>query len=191
MRPFCLVDSLQSYLVSEQRNLMLAGRSSKSKRRSGMVARRKSPHNCSPDADQCQSGDHQMSLKIMETNHDLKRSRQESESSIMGKRRLHRDRRFHATVRRSGCRVPRRNAAAARVGPGLRRRHHSTPASSSGRRCNGSRYSQEPCEAGNKRAAEAGLNRLKFHEGDACNLEGVDDDSFDIDSLRVRRDVCT
>ena len=39
-------------------------------------------------------------------------------------------------------------------------------------------------EAGNKRAAKAGLNRLKFHEGDACNLEGVDDDSFDL-SLSV------
>jgi len=35
-------------------------------------------------------------------------------------------------------------------------------------------------EAGNKRAAEAGLNRLKFQEGDACNLEGVGDDSFDL-----------
>src|SRR5213075_848931 len=35
-------------------------------------------------------------------------------------------------------------------------------------------------EAGNKRAAQAGLNRLKFHEGDACNLEGVNDDSFDL-----------
>ena len=35
-------------------------------------------------------------------------------------------------------------------------------------------------EAGNKRAAEAGLHRLKFHEGDACNLEGVDDDSFEL-----------
>ena len=35
-------------------------------------------------------------------------------------------------------------------------------------------------EAGNKRAAEAGLNRLKFHEGDACNLEGVGDNSFDL-----------
>jgi len=34
-------------------------------------------------------------------------------------------------------------------------------------------------EAGNKRAAEAGLNRLKFYEGDACNLDGLDDDSFD------------
>jgi ubiquinone/menaquinone biosynthesis C-methylase UbiE len=39
-------------------------------------------------------------------------------------------------------------------------------------------------EAGNKRAVKAGLNRLKFHEGDACNLEGVDDDSFDL-SLSV------
>jgi ubiquinone/menaquinone biosynthesis C-methylase UbiE len=35
-------------------------------------------------------------------------------------------------------------------------------------------------EAGNKRAKEAGLHRLKFHEGDACNLEGVDDDSFEL-----------
>src|SRR4030095_10057031 len=28
-------------------------------------------------------------------------------------------------------------------------------------------------EAGNKRAAEAGLKQLKFQEGDACHLEGV------------------
>ena len=35
-------------------------------------------------------------------------------------------------------------------------------------------------EAGKKRAAEARLNRLKFQEGDACNLQGVDDDSFDL-----------
>src|SRR5262249_40327720 len=35
-------------------------------------------------------------------------------------------------------------------------------------------------QAGNKRAAEAGLNHLKFHEGDACNLEGVDDNSFEL-----------
>jgi ubiquinone/menaquinone biosynthesis C-methylase UbiE len=34
-------------------------------------------------------------------------------------------------------------------------------------------------EAGNRRAAEAGLTRLKFQEGDACNLEGVPDHSFD------------
>jgi ubiquinone/menaquinone biosynthesis C-methylase UbiE len=35
-------------------------------------------------------------------------------------------------------------------------------------------------EAGNKRAKEAGLSRLKFQEGDACHLEGVADKSFDL-----------
>src|SRR5689334_8616180 len=35
-------------------------------------------------------------------------------------------------------------------------------------------------EAGNKRAAEAGLTKLKFQEGDACNLEGVTGHSFDM-----------
>src|SRR6476660_6886209 len=29
--------------------------------------------------------------------------------------------------------------------------------------------------AGNRRAAEAGLDRLKFQQGDACDLRGVDD----------------
>src|SRR5437879_1944366 len=35
-------------------------------------------------------------------------------------------------------------------------------------------------DAGNKRAAEAGLERLTFREGDACNLQGVGDRSFDL-----------
>jgi len=35
-------------------------------------------------------------------------------------------------------------------------------------------------EAGNRRAAEAGLSRLKFQEGDACNLEEVSDHTFDL-----------
>jgi SAM-dependent methyltransferase len=35
-------------------------------------------------------------------------------------------------------------------------------------------------EAGNRRAAQAGLDRLKFQQGDACNLEGVADHSFDL-----------
>ena len=39
-------------------------------------------------------------------------------------------------------------------------------------------------DAGNKRAAQAGLNRLKFQEGDACNLQGVSDHTFDL-SLSV------
>jgi ubiquinone/menaquinone biosynthesis C-methylase UbiE len=35
-------------------------------------------------------------------------------------------------------------------------------------------------EAGKRRAAEAGLTRLKFREGDACSLEGIADGSFDL-----------
>ncbi len=34
--------------------------------------------------------------------------------------------------------------------------------------------------AGNKRAAEAGLDRLRFQEGDARNLEAVEDGTFDL-----------
>jgi ubiquinone/menaquinone biosynthesis C-methylase UbiE len=39
-------------------------------------------------------------------------------------------------------------------------------------------------EAGNKRAAKAGLGNLRFLEGDACDLQGVADRSFDL-SLSV------
>jgi len=35
-------------------------------------------------------------------------------------------------------------------------------------------------DAGNQRAAAAGLTRLTFQEGDACNLQGVGDHSFDL-----------
>jgi ubiquinone/menaquinone biosynthesis C-methylase UbiE len=35
-------------------------------------------------------------------------------------------------------------------------------------------------KAGNKRAAEQGLRRLRFQEGDACNLQGIDNDAFDL-----------
>jgi SAM-dependent methyltransferase len=35
-------------------------------------------------------------------------------------------------------------------------------------------------KAGNKRAAEQGLRRLRFQEGDACNLQGIEDDAFDL-----------
>jgi len=34
--------------------------------------------------------------------------------------------------------------------------------------------------AGGKRAESAGLNRVKFQEGDACNLEGIPGGSFDL-----------
>ena len=35
-------------------------------------------------------------------------------------------------------------------------------------------------DAGNKRASDMGLTRLTFQEGDACNLQGVSDHSFDL-----------
>jgi ubiquinone/menaquinone biosynthesis C-methylase UbiE len=35
-------------------------------------------------------------------------------------------------------------------------------------------------DAGNKRAAKAGLGNLKFQQGDACNLQGIADHSFDL-----------
>ena len=35
-------------------------------------------------------------------------------------------------------------------------------------------------DAGNQRAQNAGLKNLKFQQGDACNLEGVADGSFDL-----------
>jgi SAM-dependent methyltransferase len=35
-------------------------------------------------------------------------------------------------------------------------------------------------DAGNKRAAEAGLRQLTFREGDACDLHGVSDHAFDL-----------
>lgn len=40
--------------------------------------------------------------------------------------------------------------------------------------------SRNMVEAGRKRAAEANLARLTFHEGDACDLRGVGDRSFDL-----------
>ncbi len=35
-------------------------------------------------------------------------------------------------------------------------------------------------EAGNRRAKEEGLNNIRFQEGDATNLEGLEDESFDL-----------
>jgi SAM-dependent methyltransferase len=35
-------------------------------------------------------------------------------------------------------------------------------------------------EAGNERARAAGLSNIKFREGDACTLEGIEDASFDL-----------
>ncbi len=54
------------------------------------------------------------------------------------------------------------------------------PLALSGAEVTGIDIARNLVEAGNKRAAEAGLDRLKFHEGDACNLDGVGDHSFDL-----------
>jgi len=49
--------------------------------------------------------------------------------------------------------------------------------------------------AGSRRAADIGLSRLQFQEGDACNLEGVADHSFDMTisvlGLCLRRSLST
>ncbi len=39
---------------------------------------------------------------------------------------------------------------------------------------------QNLVDAGNKRATEAGLTHLTFQQGDACNLQGIPDHSFDL-----------
>jgi ubiquinone/menaquinone biosynthesis C-methylase UbiE len=54
------------------------------------------------------------------------------------------------------------------------------PLAQSGAEVTGIDIAQNLVDAGNKRAASAGLNRLKFQEGDACNLQGVPDHSFDL-----------
>lgn len=54
------------------------------------------------------------------------------------------------------------------------------PLASLGAEVLGIDISRKMVEAGNRRAAAAGLHRLKFQEGDACNLHGIPDDSFDL-----------
>jgi ubiquinone/menaquinone biosynthesis C-methylase UbiE len=54
------------------------------------------------------------------------------------------------------------------------------PAAQLGAQVTGIDIARNLVEAGNRRAAEAGLSNLKFHEGDATNLEGVADHSFDM-----------
>lgn len=54
------------------------------------------------------------------------------------------------------------------------------PLALSGAEVTGIDIAENLVAAGNKRAMEAGLDRLTFQEGDACNLEGVDNHSFDL-----------
>src|SRR5690242_5716040 len=55
-----------------------------------------------------------------------------------------------------------------------------TPLARLGAEVTGVDISRSLVAAGNKRAAEQGLRHLKFREGDACKLEGIHDNTFDL-----------
>ncbi|MFA5883729.1 MAG: class I SAM-dependent methyltransferase [Acidimicrobiia bacterium] len=54
------------------------------------------------------------------------------------------------------------------------------PAARTGANVLGVDIARNLVEAGNRRAQAEGLTNLRFEEGDACNLEGIDDDRFDL-----------
>jgi ubiquinone/menaquinone biosynthesis C-methylase UbiE len=54
------------------------------------------------------------------------------------------------------------------------------PAALRGARVLGVDIAENLVAAGNRRAAEAGLSNLRFEEGDASDLRGIADDSFDL-----------
>ncbi|MDP1721402.1 MAG: methyltransferase domain-containing protein [Candidatus Nanopelagicaceae bacterium] len=54
------------------------------------------------------------------------------------------------------------------------------PLALSGAEVTGIDIAKNLVDAGKKRALEAGLNRLTFQEGDACNLQGISDNTFDL-----------
>lgn len=54
------------------------------------------------------------------------------------------------------------------------------PLAHSGAEVTGIDIAKNLVEAGNKRAKEAGLDRLTFQEGDACNLRGITNHTFDL-----------
>lgn len=60
------------------------------------------------------------------------------------------------------------------------RRHYRRTNSRLGANVVGVDIASNLVEAGKQRAAEEGLDQLRFQEGDACRLEGIDDHSFDL-----------
>lgn len=54
------------------------------------------------------------------------------------------------------------------------------PAAKSGARVTGVDIASNLVKAGNDRAKAEGLSNVSFQEGDACNLEGLKDDTFDM-----------
>ena len=70
--------------------------------------------------------------------------------------------------------LPRSSISAAATAPPRCPRRSSAPT------CSASTSPANLVEAGNRRAQEAGLTNLRFQEGDASNLEGLADKSFDL-----------
>ena len=54
------------------------------------------------------------------------------------------------------------------------------PAAARGAEVLGVDIARNLVDAGNRRAAEAGLTNLRFEQGDACDLVGIEDDRFDL-----------
>ena len=86
-----------------------------------------------------------------------------------------------ARERRGAGRPDRHQQGHGRARPRLRRRHHRHPRGAARRRRARRRHRPEP-GGGRQRGArsDAGLTNLRFQEGDASDLEDLDDDRFDL-----------
>src|SRR6185369_12028382 len=130
--------------------------------------------------EQCQSGDHEMSPQIMEANTTLNGAASNPNQALWEKGDFTEIAAFmrqsgEELVESLGVRPPLR-ALDLGCGDGTT----AMPLALLGADVTGIDIARNLVEAGNRRAEQAGLKRLKFQEGDACNLEGVADHSFDL-----------
>ncbi len=100
--------------------------------------------------------------------------------ALWEKRRLHPNRRHHAGIRGSPGRLlgitPEMQVLDLGCGDGTT----ALPIARRGAQVTGIDIARNLVEAGNRRAAQEGLENLHFQEGDACDLQGVADQSFDL-----------